>query len=121
MWTQLFRTDSFCEDGTLKQVANLPLKVKRDLSAARDILRVMVDGHIVAVAMKFFGLKCVTDTPANKEYLDSLNEAIDEQKTEYLIQCVNTMVLLPVPPVYLEPCSAHCPHVICAYLQYTHR
>ena len=61
--------ESFCDKGTLKQLANvirrtnIPVKVKRDFAAARDFLNVVVDAHIVGAAMQFFGMNCMTDAP----------------------------------------------------------
>ena len=98
IWTQLFKNESFCDKGTLKQLANvirrtnIPVKVKRDFAAARDFLNVVVDAHIVGAAMQFFGMNCMTDAPSKNQYDGFLPDASNEQKSKYLTQCVESMV-----------------------------
>ncbi len=61
MWNQLYNPDSFCDKGTLKQLANMlnrskiPKKVKQDFRAVQDLFSIVLDAHhICAAALKFF-------------------------------------------------------------------
>ena len=59
----MYKTGSFCDKGTLKQLANLinqtniPKTVKNDFTAAQNFFGLVLDAHIIAAAMQFIGVK----------------------------------------------------------------
>lgn len=63
--------DSFCDKGTLKNLANvirrtnLPKKVKDNVRAVQDFYSLLVDAHIVAAAMTNFGMSALDGKPAD--------------------------------------------------------
>jgi len=69
IWNRLYNPDSFCEKGTMKQLANLlnrstiPRKVKNDSTAVQDFFDIMLDAHITSAALKLFGVKDLDDKP----------------------------------------------------------
>ena len=66
---KLYREGSFQEKGTLKQIqniinrTNLPKLVKDNFNAVRDFLNVVIDAHIIAAALEFFGMDHVQQQP----------------------------------------------------------
>ena len=82
------KSASFSDKGTLKQLANLisrtniPQTVKKDFAATQDFFSLVLDAHIVA--MMFFDMKDVNDTPKQNEFLGNLNTATNDEKRKYL-------------------------------------
>ena len=70
----MFSGDSFCDKGTLKQLQNLihrqgvPKVVKKDFRVANDFMNVVLDGHIIAALLKFFGMESEESQPPKKLY-----------------------------------------------------
>lgn len=87
IWNQLYHPDSFCEKGTLKQLANLlnrskiPRKVKNEFTNVQDVFGVILDAHITAAALQFFGMDSVDGTPANHTFEGDLSRATSEAKS----------------------------------------
>ena len=93
VWNRLYKSASFTDKGTLKQLANLisrtnvPQTVKKDFAATQDFFSLVLDAHIVAAAMIFFDMKDVNDTPKQNELLGNLNTATNDEKRKYLSLC----------------------------------
>ena len=63
---------------------NIPKTVKNDVTAAQDFFGLVLDAHIIAAAMQCFGMKNVSDTPTQNEFLGDLSVATDEEKKKYI-------------------------------------
>ena len=65
----MFTKNSIGDKGTLKQLQilinrqNIPTKVKDNPNAVEDFIDVVVDAHIVAAALTFFGMESAESTP----------------------------------------------------------
>ena len=64
--------DSFRKKGILKQLQNLlqrqriPKDVKADLRLVNDFIQLLVNCHVVAAALEFFGIDSVNSKPKKK-------------------------------------------------------
>lgn len=58
--------------------------VKKDFTAAEDFFSLVLDAHIVAAAMHFFGMRNITDLPTQNEFLGDLNTAPDDEEKKYI-------------------------------------
>ena len=69
IFNQLYSKESEGEKGTLKQIqmainrTNIPTKVKDDPMAVEDFMDLVLDAHIIAAAIDFFGMTTVTSRP----------------------------------------------------------
>ena len=57
----LYKEDTFYQKGTLKQFQILqrhkvPKEVKKDFGVVNDFIQLLVDSHIIAAALAFFGM-----------------------------------------------------------------
>ena len=74
IWNHLYKSASFSDKGTLKQLTNLiswtniPQTVKKDFAATQDFFSLVLDAHIVAAAMNLFDMKDVSDTPKQNDF-----------------------------------------------------
>ena len=65
----LYKEDSFCQKGTLKQLQNLlqrhkvPKEVKKDFRAVNDFIQLLIDSHIIAAALEFFEMDSLESQP----------------------------------------------------------
>ena len=91
----MYDSHSFCDKGTLKQLANvinrpkLPKKVKNDFRAVEDFFGVVLDAHVVAAALKFFAIDNLGDTPTKHAFSGDLNEASLDERRTYLSKCMS--------------------------------
>lgn len=98
MGNRLFKNDSFCDKGTLKQLANIirrtniPPAVKNNFSGVQDFFGLVLDAHIVAAAMQFFKMEHVSDTPKQNEFQGDLSAASKVEKRKYLSMCTTAFV-----------------------------
>ncbi len=98
MWNRLYNPQSFCDKGTLKQLANLinrpklPKKVKQDFRAVQDFFDVVLDAHITAAALKFFSMDKLEDTLKKNAFSGDLTAATAEEKRRYLSQCMDMFI-----------------------------
>ena len=76
----LFKEDSFCQKGTLKQLQNLlqrykvPKDVKKDFRAINDFIQLLVDSHIIAAALKFFEMDSLESEPRKNKFPSMLGK-----------------------------------------------
>lgn len=93
IWNRLYKEESFCDKGTLKHLANIirrsnvPKKVKNNFSAAQDFYSLIVDAHIVAAAMAYFGLDSTESIPTGVVVLDNQAKA-----KEFMLQEIGGLV-----------------------------
>ena len=82
----MYKDDSFCEKGTLKQLQNLlrrqriPKDVKADFRSVNDFIQLLVYSHVVAAALEFFGLDSVTSKPKKNKLPVSAVSPADKRK-----------------------------------------
>ena len=86
MFDHLYKTGSNCDGGTLLQLWNLinRINIAKDITGrfneTIDFAELVINSHIVAVGMKFFGLKSVSDKPIyNSSIMRAKNEAKEKQ------------------------------------------
>ena len=86
MFDHLYKTSSNCDGGTLLQLRNLINRrnIAKDVTGrfneTIDFAELVINCHIVAAGMKFFGLKSVSDEPAyNSSILRARNEPKEKQ------------------------------------------
>ena len=89
MFDHLYKTSSNCDGGTLLQLRNLinrrniAKNVTGRFNETIDFAELVINCHIVAAGMKFFGLKSVSDEPAyNSSILRARNEPKEKQWTQ---------------------------------------
>ena len=69
IWGQHYKNSSSVEKGTLKHLevlinrSNVPTVVKHNFNAAEDFLESVIDAHIIAAALEFFGMETATSEP----------------------------------------------------------
>ena len=77
----LYKEDSFCQKGTLKQLQNLlqrhkvPKEVKKDFRAVNDFIQLLVDSHIIAAALEFFGMDSLESEPTKNKSPSTLEKS----------------------------------------------
>ena len=82
----MYKEDSFCEKGTLKQVQNLlrrqkiPKDVKKDFRSVDDFIQLLVDSHVVAAALEFFGMDNTNSEPKKNKIPASAISSVDRKK-----------------------------------------
>ena len=66
LWNKLYHNNSVCEKGTLEKLLNrnLPKKVKDGHSHIKYFLDVVLDAHILAAALEYFGLEDIHGAPS---------------------------------------------------------
>ena len=80
---RLYASGSSLDGGTLMQLRNLINRrnVSKDVTgrfnATVDYMQSVIDCHIVAAAMNYFGISKTTDNPSMNYGLDILAESID--------------------------------------------
>ena len=86
MFDHLYKTGSNCDGGTLLQLRNLINRrnIAKDVTGrfneTIDFAELVINCHIVAAGMKFFGLKSLLDEPTyNSSIVRAKNEAKEKQ------------------------------------------
>ena len=86
MFDHLYKTGSNCDGGTLLQLWNLVNRrniakdVTRRFNETTDFVELVINCHIVAAGMKFFGLKSVSGEPTyNPSIMKAKNEPKERQ------------------------------------------
>lgn len=98
IWNHLYNPDSFGDKGTLKQLTNLinrpniSKKVKTDFTTTQDFFSVVLDAHITAAAMHFFGMEKSDDKPTLNCFQGDTNTATIEEKMTYLTERINDFI-----------------------------
>ena len=80
MWARLYSSESSMDGGTLHQLRNVINRVnvgrgkeiKHQVNEVEDFLELVVNCHLVAAAMHFFGMKSVKDTPHFNGFSDDI-------------------------------------------------
>ena len=78
MFNHLLTKDSIGDKGTLKQLQvfinqqNIPSKVKDDPNAVEDFIDVVVDTHVVAAALTFYGMESTESTPTKNINIEAV-------------------------------------------------
>ena len=91
----MYKEDSFCQKGTLKQLQNLlhrqkiPKEVKKDFRAVNDFIQLLMDGHIVAAALEFFGMGSVESEPTKNNFSSTMGTS---DKVKYINKTVGKFV-----------------------------
>ena len=73
----MYKDDTFMDKGTLKQLQNLinrsnvPKVVKNNYAGARTFFSVVLEAHLIATGLQFFGMNERTDTPTKKWFTRS--------------------------------------------------
>ena len=94
----MYKTDSFCDKGTLKQLANqigrsnIPKKVKSNFNGVHDFLNLVLDVHITAAALKFFGMENVSSLPSKNVFLSDISKATLAEKKTYFSKCMDSFI-----------------------------
>lgn len=97
MFNRLFTNDSIGDKGTLKQLQvlinqqNIPRKVKDDPNAVEDFIDV-VDAHIVAAALTFFGMESTESTPTKNINIAAIESLPLKERQCRLLQAVANLV-----------------------------
>ena len=96
----MYKEDSFCQKGTLKQLQNLlrrqkvPKDVKKNFRAVNDFIQLLVDSHLIAAALEFFGMDDVHSQPTKNvlpktmgrsDKLNSINKIVGEFIDKYVL------------------------------------
>lgn len=106
---RLLKKDSIAEKGTLSQLKiilkrNLPNKVKDDPRAVEDFLELVLDAHLVAAALTYFGMEKVKDIPTQNIDLRFLQSATgDVDKWKYLCTDINGFIEKFIPAFVKQP------------------
>lgn len=85
----MYKSASATDKGTLKQLEvlinrrNVPSVVKRNFSATRDFMNVVLDAHLIVAALNFFGMDSAGDKPTKKAPRDA-DLLSDDSKRKYL-------------------------------------
>lgn len=98
IFDQLYSKESEGEKGTLKQLqtainhTNIPTKVKDDPMAVEDFMDLILDAHIVAAAMEFFGMTNVTSTPTANVHFNKIKKMPKHDKWKALFIAVQSFL-----------------------------
>ena len=86
------------DKGTMKQLenvihrSNVPSTVKNNFSAAQDFFDLVLEAHVVAAAMKFFGMSSMENLPTNHVFPPNHDASSTSNRKQYLNDTVGTFV-----------------------------
>ena len=98
MFNRLYNKDSIGDKGTLKQLQvlinrqNIPKKIKDDPNAVEDFIDVVVDAHVVAAALTFFGMESTESTPTKNINITAIKSLPLKERQYRLLQAVGNLV-----------------------------
>ena len=91
----MFKMDSGSEGGTMRQLQilinrrNLKKSPKEDMNAAQDFMGIITVSHLIAAALKYFGM---ADIHASPQGLDEVNSASGENKPRVFLNIIQNML-----------------------------
>lgn len=103
MWKRLC-DDSAMDKGTLQQLkhlinrTNLPQKPKNNMNAADDFVKVVVIGHVSALALKHFHMLSLTDKPNHRDLWKIHHGCRPAEKQKHFH---HTLMIMRQPHVHL--------------------
>lgn len=94
----MFTKNSIGDKGTLKQIQvlinrqNIPTKVKDNPNAVEDFIDVVVDAHVVAAALTFFGMESAESTPTKNINIAAIKSLPLKERQSRLLHAVSNLV-----------------------------
>ena len=86
IWKRLYDSESSMDGGTLHQLRNLINRVnvgkkavKNQASEVEDFLELVINCHLLAAVMHFFGMSSTSDTPNRNEFPSEIDSMTPEQ------------------------------------------
>ena len=98
VWNQLYSAKSAKDKGTLTQLqnviyrSNVPSVVKNNFSAAQDFFDLVVEAHVTAAALQFFGMSSVDNLPTKHVFPPNHNASSASNRKHYLHDTLGTFV-----------------------------
>jgi L1 cell adhesion molecule like protein len=91
VWKQFYDKKSFMDKGSMCQLRNLinrrdiSASVENEYNASDDFFNLLIRCHIIAAAMKYLGMKKVSDTPFHPQLPDELWTECDDKRRDILL------------------------------------
>ena len=98
IWNQLYNAKSAKDKGTLTQLqnviyrSNVPTTVKNNFSAAQDFFDLVLEAHVTAAALEFFGMSSVDNLPTNHVFPPNHDALSASNRKQYFHDTVGTFV-----------------------------